>query len=98
MDQGLVVRAQAGDQRAFETLAAAAYARLYRLAHGILRLRDLSRVDFILDTSGLHWCLEANSLPGMTSNSLVPKAARATGIAFPELCHRLAEMALKREM
>lgn len=37
MDQALVVRAQQGDQRAFETLAAAAYARLYRLAHGILR-------------------------------------------------------------
>lgn len=37
MDQGLVVRAQEGDRRAFEMLAAAAYTRLFRLAHGILR-------------------------------------------------------------
>jgi len=66
------------------------------LAHETLRLRDLSRVDFILDGSGRHWCLEANSLPGMTSNSLVPKSARASGISFPELCDRLARMALDR--
>lgn len=66
------------------------------LSHQNLRLRDLSRVDFILDTAGLHWCLEANSLPGMTSNSLVPKAARASGLSFPELCDRLARMALER--
>jgi D-alanine-D-alanine ligase len=66
------------------------------LAHRTLRLRHLSRVDFILDTSGRHWCLEANSLPGMTSNSLVPKSARASGMSFPELCDRLARMALER--
>ena len=67
------------------------------LTHETLRLRDLSRVDFIVDGSGRHWCLEANSLPGMTSNSLVPKSARASGISFPELCDRLARMALDRE-
>jgi RNA polymerase sigma-70 factor, ECF subfamily len=43
MDQGLVVKAQQGDERAFEVLAAEAYARLYRLAHGILR--DPARAD-----------------------------------------------------
>ena len=65
-------------------------------AHHALRLRDFSRVDFILDEEGMPWCLEANSLPGLTGNSLVPKAARAAGIPFPELCNRLVEMALSR--
>jgi D-alanine-D-alanine ligase len=67
-----------------------------RTAHRALRLRDFSRVDFILDSDGTPWCLEANALPGLTGNSLVPKAARAAGIAFPDLCHRLAEMARSR--
>jgi D-alanine-D-alanine ligase len=65
-------------------------------AHRALKLRDFSRVDFILEPGGIPWCLEANALPGMTGNSLLPKAARAAGIAFPDLCHRVAEMALKR--
>jgi D-alanine-D-alanine ligase len=65
-------------------------------AHGALRLRDLSRVDSILAEDGTPWCLEANALPGMTGNSLVPKAAKAAGIPFPELCHGLAAMAFKR--
>jgi D-alanine-D-alanine ligase len=65
-------------------------------AHRVLRLRDFSRVDFILDEGGTPWCLEANALPGLTGNSLLPKAAAAAGIPFPELCHRLAEMAVAR--
>jgi D-alanine-D-alanine ligase len=54
-------------------------------------------VDFILDENAVPWCLEVNALPGLTANSLLPKAALAAGISFPVLCHRLAEMALKRE-
>jgi len=65
-------------------------------AHRALRLRELSRVDFILEPNGSPWCLEANALPGMTGNSLLPKAARAAGLAFPDLCNRVAEMALRR--
>lgn len=64
--------------------------------HAVLRLRDFSRVDFILDAEGSPWCLEANALPGLTGNSLLPKAARAAGVSFAELCHRLAEMAFLR--
>ena len=64
--------------------------------HRCLRMRDFSRVDFILDPEGIPWCLEANALPGFTGNSLLPKAARAAGIPFPQLCHRLAEMAFLR--
>lgn len=66
------------------------------VAHWVLRLRDFSRVDFIMDHAGVPWFLEANALPGLTANSLLPRAGRAAGIPFPELCHRLAVMALKR--
>lgn len=64
--------------------------------HRLLRLRDYSRVDFMVDGEGEIWCLEANALPGLTSNSLLPRAARAAGMEFPELCHRLVELALLR--
>ena len=64
--------------------------------HRLLRLRDFSRVDFIVDGEGEAWCLEANTLPGMTATSLLPKAARAAGITFPELCDRIARMAAER--
>jgi D-alanine-D-alanine ligase len=65
-------------------------------AHEVLRLADYSRVDFIVDAEGEAWCLEANALPGMTANSLLPKAAQAAGIGFPELCDRIARLALAR--
>lgn len=73
--------------------------RLQRLsiqAHRALRLRDFSRIDFIVDGEGVPWCLEANAVPGMTPNSLLPKAARAAGISFPELCDRLVGLARTR--
>ena len=64
--------------------------------HRLLKLDDFSRVDFILDERGGVWCLEANNLPGMTANSLLPKAAKAAGMSFPELCDRIAHLALER--
>ena len=64
--------------------------------HRLLRLRDFSRVDFMVDDAGEAWCLEANALPGMTGNSLVPKAAEAAGISLPDLCDRIVRMAEKR--
>jgi D-alanine-D-alanine ligase len=64
--------------------------------HRLLRLRDFSRVDFMVDGEGEAWCLEANTLPGMTANSLLPKAARAAGMTFPELCDRIVRMAAER--
>ena len=66
-------------------------------AHKALRLRDYSRVDFIIDKEGEPWCLEANALPGMTPNSLLPKAAVVAGVSFPELCERIAELAKVRK-
>lgn len=65
-------------------------------AHRALRLRDFSRVDFILDAEGSPWFLEANALPGLTANSLLPKAAAAAGIGFPELCLRIVTLAARR--
>ena len=65
-------------------------------AHRALGMRDFSRVDFILDGDAIPWCLEVNALPGLTANSLLPKAALAAGISFPSLCHRLAGMAQGR--
>jgi D-alanine-D-alanine ligase len=64
--------------------------------HEALFLRDFSRIDFILDEAGHPWCLEANALPGLSAFSLVPKAAAAAGIDFPELCERIVRLALRR--
>ena len=64
--------------------------------HRALRLRDYSRVDFIVDADGAPWCLEANALPGMTANSLLPKGARAAGVEFPQLCDRIVRLASER--
>ena len=64
--------------------------------HRVLRLRDFSRVDFMVDEAGEAWCLEANALPGLTSTSLLPKAARAAGVSFAELCDRIVRMAAER--
>jgi D-alanine-D-alanine ligase len=47
------------------------------------------RVDIMRDAQGNNWLLEVNTTPGMTSHSLVPKAARAMGIEFEELCWRI---------
>ena len=65
-------------------------------AHRALKLDDYSRVDFRMDAAGDFWCLEVNTLPGLSSGSLLPQAAAASGIAFPELCERLCAAALRR--
>lgn len=66
--------------------------------HRCLFLRDFSRVDFIVDEAGEAWCLEANALPGLTANSLLPKAGAAAGLSFPELCEKIALLALRRRV
>jgi D-alanine-D-alanine ligase len=58
-----------------------------------LGCRHLARMDFICDQSNELWFLEANTLPGFTSHSLVPKAAAHIGICFDELVDRLAQNA-----
>jgi D-alanine-D-alanine ligase len=67
--------------------------RLGLLAHRALKLGGYSRVDFRLTPSGDLFCLEANTLPGMTATSLLPQSARALGIEFAELCDRICRTA-----
>jgi D-alanine-D-alanine ligase len=65
-------------------------------AHRALKLGSYSRIDFRRDGAGKDWCLEANSLPGMTATSLLPQAAKAAGIDFPELLQRICAGAVKK--
>jgi D-alanine-D-alanine ligase len=63
-------------------------------AYGVLKLSGCARIDFRLAPDGEFYCLEANTLPGMTQLSLAPQAAQAAGISFPELCERIVSLAL----
>ena len=69
--------------------------RLALQAHKTLGCRGISRSDTIVSEDGSVWLLETNTIPGMTATSLVPDAARAAGIEFPELCRMLVEFALE---
>ena len=62
--------------------------------HHALGLSVYSRTDFILDKEGRAWCLEVNTLPGMTPNSLIPKAAAVAGISYGELCEKIVLLSL----
>ena len=66
-----------------------------RKASAALRLSDYARFDFIMDAEGIFWCLEANTLPGMTPTSLFPQEAAAVGIGYDELCEKIAFLGLK---
>ncbi len=57
--------------------------------HKILRLGSYSRIDILLDEDNNAFCLEANTLPGMTPTSLLPQEANALGISFNELCEKI---------
>jgi D-alanine-D-alanine ligase len=57
--------------------------------HRALQLGYYSRVDFMLDKNNSHFCLEANTLPGMTPTSLLPQEAAAAGISYNELCEKI---------
>ena len=64
-------------------------------AHHSLGIEIYSRVDVLLDVENRPYVLEANTIPGMTETSLLPKAANAAGIPFPELCKIIAELSLQ---
>src|SRR5213075_1765337 len=67
---------------------------LARRAFQALKLRGYARIDFRMTEDGSLFCLEANTLPGMTQTSLIPQAAAAAGIAFPDLCERIVLLAV----
>ncbi len=58
-----------------------------------LRLKGYARFDYILDGENRLWCLEGNSLPGMTPISLLPQEAAAVGISYPQLCETILQLA-----
>jgi D-alanine-D-alanine ligase len=66
-------------------------------AYKALGCEGYARADFRFGEDDRFYCLEVNTLPGMTAHSLVPKAAKAVGIDFPELVDRIARLALKKE-
>jgi D-alanine-D-alanine ligase len=68
---------------------------LARRAFAALKLRGCARIDFRMTPKGEFYCLEANTLPGMTGTSLVPQAAAAAGVTFPELCDKIVRLALQ---
>ena len=61
----------------------------------LLNVRHLTRIDLIVDKSGIPYILEANNMPGFTSSSLLPKAAKSAGISFTVLCATLATLVNK---
>ena len=63
-----------------------------RRAFGALKLRGYARIDFRLHEDGTFYCLEANTLPGMTELSLIPQAAAAAGMGFEDLCEKIVEI------
>ena len=67
-----------------------------RLAFGALRLSGYARFDYMVDGDGKPWCLEANTLPGMTPTSLLPQMAAANGMDYGKLCLKIVELALKK--
>lgn len=77
MPEGVWENAKALSEKAFEALHLSGYARF----------------DLLLDRENRLWFLEANTLPGMTPNSLLPKAAIAAGFSYPDLCQTIALLA-----
>jgi len=76
--------------------ATATVTRLARQVAVALGLRDLTRVDLIVDEAERPWVLEVNVSPGMTETSLVPMAAQARGMSLSELCDVILRSALAR--
>lgn len=74
--------------------------RIQQAALGAFRAiggRDYARVDVMVRADGEPVVLEVNTLPGMTETSLLPKAAAAAGLSYPELCQRMVDLALRRK-
>ncbi len=65
-------------------------------AYEALHLESYARIDFILTEDGKAYCLEANTLPGMTPTSLLPQEAKAEGTEYADLCEKIIEISLKK--
>ena len=98
-----VAKYQSGPEGAAELCPAQISAEEQRLlgeaalrVHKALGLSVYSRADFILDQDGKAWCLEVNTLPGMTANSLFPKAAKVAGLSYEQLCEKILMLSLEK--
>lgn len=98
-----VAKYQSGPEGAAELCPAQISAEEQRLlgeaalrVHKALGLSVYSRSDFILDQDGKAWCLEVNTLPGMTANSLFPKAAKVAGLSYEQLCEKILMLSLEK--
>ena len=72
--------------------------KMQRIAEEVyraLRMKNYDRMDFMMSTEGEIYCLEANTLPGMTPTSLLPQEAAAVGISFEQLCEKILQYAVK---
>ena len=69
--------------------------RLSERVFEVLRLKNYARMDFMMGKDGSIYCLEANTLPGMTPTSLIPQEAQAMGVGFEELCEWILKLALR---
>lgn len=73
--------------------------RMQKIAEDVfeaLRIKTYARMDFLLNEKNELFCLEANTLPGMTPTSLLPQEAKAAGISFESLCEKIIEISLKK--
>ena len=61
-----------------------------------LRLQTYARMDFLMEEDGTYYCLEANTLPGMTDTSLLPQEAQAMGLGYEDLCQHIVDISLKK--
>ena len=69
---------------------------LAMVVYSCLQLSVYARVDFIMAENGAIYCLEANTLPGMTPMSLLPQEAAAVGLDFAALCQKIVDESLKK--
>ncbi len=74
----------------------AAIQSLAERVYETLRLQAYGRVDFIMGRDGTFYCLEANTLPGMTPTSLIPRMGRAMGMDYGQLCQALIDASMKK--
>ena len=65
-------------------------------AYNSLHLDSYARVDFLVDENGEPFCLEANTLPGMTPTSLLPQEAAVEGLNYADLCEKIIEISLAK--
>lgn len=71
--------------------------RYAEMAYEALKLECYARMDFMMSANGTLYCLEANTLPGMTPTSLLPQEAAAIGMDFPTLCEHLIQVSARNQ-